>query len=101
MLQGKQIGTYLPDGLNGIQVRYEQSMSIRYQRIVDGKMDEYVGLAIEKEIYDERQGTYVAGIVLCDASGYPIKGEEYKMNDFVWSGNLSYGNANPIEWGFM
>ena len=99
-LQGKQIGTYMKDKKNGIRVTMEPYASIYYQRIVDGQLDEYAGLAMEKDVYDERQGTYVAGIVLCDASGNPIESEQYKLSDFTWSGNISYGGGSPINFGW-
>lgn len=97
MLQGKQIGTLMKDSENGIQVYLDPIESIKYKRIVNGTLEEYTGFAMYKEIYDTRQGSMVSGIVLCDASGYPMESEHYKVSDFTWSGNVSYGGGTPIS----
>lgn len=96
----RQIGTLLttPDGLNGIQVILEEYGDPTYKRIVDGSLDEYEGMASYKDKYDERQGSYVGGIILCDSSGNEIASEHYRVSDFTWSGNLPTGKTEEIRW---
>lgn len=96
----RQIGTLYttPDKLNGLQVTIEEYADPTYKRIINGSLDEYQGYANYKDIYDSRQGSYVGGIILCDAAGYEVASEHYKLSDFIWSGNVGTNSMEEIRW---
>ncbi len=103
-LIGSQVGTLMLDDLRGVQVIITAGgLSVLYRTIENGnksisyKMDDYLGLAMFKDIYDNRQGNLVAGIQLCDVKGFPLEGQHYPVNEFTWSGNISYGGGEAIS----
>lgn len=102
MIQGRQTGTLiLPDGYNGIQITLDAYGDPRYNRIINGVTDEYMGYCMYKDKYDSRQGSYVGGIILCDAAGFPLPNEHYMLSEFTWSGNISYGGGEVINFPFL
>jgi len=103
MLQGNQVGTLMTEETKGIQVMITSGGISVFYRNIEGNMEpsfrpeDYSGLAMFKDIYDQRQGNLVAGILLCTANGYPIEGQHYPVNEFTWSGNISYGGGEVIS----
>lgn len=96
MIQGRQTGTLMFDEKNGVRVTLDPLGDASYQFIEDNELNKTVNYAIYKDIYDSKQGNYVAGIHLCDTNGYPLQDRHYKISDFTWSGNISYGGGEII-----
>jgi hypothetical protein len=90
MLQGRQTGIlWTNPGKDGIEiVVHEGGYAYDYVRIKGGQREEG-GFASYKDVYDERQGCDVPGVVLLDRHGAPT-GETFKLSDFHMSGNLTW-----------
>lgn len=93
MLSGKQTGMlWTKAGTDGIEITIQEGgYGYDYVKVVNGERQPSA-MATYKDVYDERQGCYVPGIVLLDQRGDPTE-EVYKLRDFQMSGNLTYGQA--------